>query len=130
MHKYKLRKKIRTLLKSKGVLIIIIPDFNGFESKLFRKYAYTLQLPTHLTHFTPKTIKKYLINSEFNNIKIFHQDFDRDLIAPLSYMKRDNITTIFSIMSNKFIRKTIVKIFIKILSLLGKTSRMTIYMKK
>lgn len=124
--------KVKKMLKPNGQLIIIIPDINGFESKLYKKYAYTLQLPTHLTHFSSITIRNYLNNLNMGDIKIYHQLTDRDLIAPLDYMQRDGIKTKFllKLISNKIIRKTIIKNFIRILSIFGKTSRMTIYARK
>lgn len=124
--------KVYKLLNNNGQIIFSIPDFNGFESKLYKNYAYTLQLPTHLTHFTPETIKKYLSSIGFANIKIYHQKSDRDFIAPLSYKKRDGASNNISenILHNKIIRKTAIRLFINFMSLIGKTSRMTIYAEK
>ncbi len=124
--------KINKLLNKNGQLIISIPNFEGFEAKYHKKYAYTLQLPTHLTHFTPVTITKYLKQAGFKNIKIYYHKFDRDLIAPFFYMKNDGKDKKFLrlFLYNKFIRKIFVRFFITTMSLLGKTSRITIYAKK
>ncbi|MDD4354001.1 MAG: class I SAM-dependent methyltransferase [Candidatus Nanoarchaeia archaeon] len=128
----KVLKKVKGLLKPNGTLIISIPNFDGFEARLYGKYAYTLQVPTHLTHFTPKTIRLYLKSSGFKDIKIYYQKVDRDLIVPLEYMNEDgkNESHLLNILSNKLIRKTFVKWFINILCILHKTSRMTIYASK
>lgn len=128
----KVLKKVKSLLKPNGTLIIIIPNFDGFEAKLYEKYAYTFQVPTHLTHFTPETITKYLKLSNLKDVKVYYQKVDRDIIAPLAYMQRDgkNTSSLIKILSNKIIRKTFVKLFINILSILHKTSRITIYASK
>lgn len=128
-------KKCYSLLKSNGKLVLIIPDFSGLEGVIYKKYAYILQMPFHLYHFTPNSIKNYLNNLNFKKIKIVHQHFDRDLIAPLTFILRENpnnitIKILFKLFTNKFIRKTIVKILVNFLSFLGKTSRMTVVARK
>jgi 2-polyprenyl-3-methyl-5-hydroxy-6-metoxy-1,4-benzoquinol methylase len=128
----KVLKKVKSLLKPNGVLIISIPNFNGFEAKLYGRYAYTLHVPNHLTHFTPLTIKQYLKSSGFKNVKIYHQKVDRDLIAPLTHLESEGkkVKILRKIMINKVIRKTLVKGIVNILSYMDKTSRMTIYASK
>jgi 2-polyprenyl-3-methyl-5-hydroxy-6-metoxy-1,4-benzoquinol methylase len=127
--------KCHSLLKEKGLLIFSIPDFSGIEVRIYKDYAYGLQLPFHLYHFTPYTIKNYLKELKFKKIKIVHQIFDRDLIAPLFFISRDNpdkqiVKFLFKLLSIKFIRKTFVRILIIILGLIGKTSRMTVIVEK
>ncbi len=124
--------KIHSILKPKGKLIFAIPNFNGYLAKMYKQYAYTLHLPAHLTHFTTKTITKYLTEIGYHNIKIVHQRADRDLIAPLTYMQKDGYRTkyIIKILSNKIIRKTIVKAFIAFLALIKQGSRITVYAEK
>lgn len=121
--------KVKSLLKPNGTLIIIIPNFDGFEVKLYGKYAYTLHVPNHLTHFTPLTIKRYLKSSDFKDIKIYYQKFDRDFLAPLAYIEAEGkkVKIIRKFMMNKVIRKTLVKVIVNILSYIGKTSRMNVY---
>ena len=122
-------KKVRSMLKNDGILVVMIPDFSGIESWIYGKHAYTLQVPNHLFHFTPKTINKYLRKAGFKGgIKIYHHSFDRDIVAPLSYLKnKKTINVIRAMVRNKVIRFLLVKPFVKVSSWLGKTSRMTIY---
>ncbi len=124
--------KIYSMLNPKGKLIFSIPNFDGYLAKLYKQYAYTLQIPTHFTHFTPKTVSKYVQKAGFKNVKIVHQQADRDLIAPLTYMKKDGYKTglIIKILSNKIVRKTLVKAFIKLLSITKQSSRITVYAEK
>jgi predicted SAM-dependent methyltransferase len=116
-----------SMLKKGGELVIIIPDFSGFESSIYKKYHYGLQVPCHLYHFTPKTIKSYLKKYGFKVRYLIHHKFDRDLVASAGYLRNDEkLKWLALILQNKLIRKTILRMFINILSLLGKTSRMTV----
>ena len=131
----KILKKCYSLLKSKGKLVLIIPDFSGLEVRIYKKYAYTLQLPIHLYHFTPKSIKDYLKELNYKNIKIFHRNSDRDLLVPLSFIIRDYpdkilVKYLFKLATKRFIRKIFVKFLVDIIAFLGKTSRMTVIATK
>ena len=123
--------KCYSLLKFNGKLILKIPDFSGFERRIYKKYAYTLHLPYHLFHFTPFSIKNYLKVIKFRKIKILHDNYDRDLISPLKFILRDNperffIKYIADFVHKKFIRKTLIKALVNLFSYLGKTSRMIV----
>ena len=123
--------KVSSLLKKNGTLIISIPNFDGYEAQKYKEYAYTLQVPTHITHFTPSTIQRYLLENSLENIKFYFQKTTRDLVAPLTYMEKDNQNIGFkNIIRIPTIRKIFIKPFINLLSLLGKTSRMTIWSTK
>ena len=119
--------KINNILKKNGQIILSIPDIDGFEMKLYKDKCYALHIPQHLNHFNPKTIRFIMEKTGFKVEKIIHQNFDRDIVASAGYLKNKFI---YKIISNRVIRKTIVKIFINFLSLIGKSSRMTIYGRK
>lgn len=53
------------ILKADGLLIIDVPNFGGFDSKLFRETWNGLDLPRHLYHFTEGTLKDALCKSGF-----------------------------------------------------------------
>lgn len=46
------------LLKANGVMIVEVPNFDSLGSRLFGKRWQPLQIPTHLSHFTPQTLHK------------------------------------------------------------------------
>lgn len=123
--------KASELLKEDGKLIIIVPDFSGIEFRLFKKYCYALQVPTHLNHFTPSTITQYCNKYRFKVEKIIHHKFDRDFVASAQYMKNDGLKEwLAPLLSNKLFRRTILRAAITLLSYLGMTSRMTVWVKK
>ena len=127
-------KKCYSLLKPNGKLVFNIPDFSGIEVRLYKKYAYTLQLPFHLYHFTPSTIKNYLRTINFKSIRIIHEKRDTDLIVPLKYILKEIPTKLviksFSKIIKKRIRITLIKLIINFLAFIGRTSRMRIIAKK
>jgi len=122
-------KKACELLKRDGELIIIVPDFSGIEFRLFKQYCYALQVPNHLNHFTPLTIKRFCEKYGFKVERIIHHKFDRDFVASAQYMKESN-RWLAPVLTNKFFRKTFLKVVVSLLSYLGMTSRMTVWVRK
>jgi len=119
--------KINRIIKQNGQLIISVPDISGFEAKVYKDKCYALHVPQHLSHFTPKTLKAFLNKAGFRVDKIVHHNFDRDIVASAGYLQ-DKL--LYSLLSNKVIRNTAVKIFINFLSLIGKSSRMSVFARK
>jgi len=52
--------RIKKILKPGGVLILQVPNVRSFAFSLFGPFWTGLDLPRHLTHFSPKTIKESL----------------------------------------------------------------------
>lgn len=119
--------KVNSIMKPGGQLILSVPDISGFEAKVYKKYFYGLQVPEHLHHFNPDTIKTLLEKSGFQIEKIVHHQFDRDLIASSTYLENK---TLSKFLHNRLIRKVVIRGFVTFLSLIGKTSRMSIYARK
>lgn len=123
--------KASKLLEEGGRLIIIVPDFSGIEFRLFKEYCYALQVPTHLNHFTTLTLRQYLKKSGFRIEKIIHHRIDRDFVASAKYMKDEGRNRwLAPILSNRLVRRTILKAVVILLSYLGKTSRMSVWVRK
>jgi len=119
------------LLEEGGRLIIIVPDFSGIEFRLFKEYCYDLHVPAHLNHFTTLTLRQYLKKSGFKVEKIIHHRIDRDFVASAKYMKDEGRNRwLAPILSNRLVRRTILKAAVVLLSYLGKTSRMTVWARK
>ena len=53
-------KRIRALLKPGGILVIAVPNFDSVQARVFRSRWYHLEVPRHLYHFTPATLRKFL----------------------------------------------------------------------
>jgi SAM-dependent methyltransferase len=55
------------VLKPGGSIIISVPNFSGLALRLFRN---KLDVPKHLFHFSPKTLKQYLLRCGFKDIEM------------------------------------------------------------
>jgi SAM-dependent methyltransferase len=58
-------REARRLLVPSGRLIVAVPDFSGWPRRWFGPAWYGLDLPRHLTHFTPKTLTRMLEHAGF-----------------------------------------------------------------
>lgn len=88
--------EIARILKKDGILLIEVPNISNFSFKLFKKYYFHLDIPRHLYHWSPQTLKMILNK---NGFKIFQQE-TFSLSFPLS---------LFHSLFN-FLRKTKMKI--------------------
>jgi len=57
--------KSRPLLRKDGFLLVEVPNFESFETKIFRSKWVGLSAPLHLYHFTPGTLQMILKNCGF-----------------------------------------------------------------
>lgn len=62
--------KVRSLLKKKGKVLIIVPNIDSIFFKIFKEYWYPLEAPRHFYQFSPKTLTKLLLETKFHDIKI------------------------------------------------------------
>jgi 2-polyprenyl-3-methyl-5-hydroxy-6-metoxy-1,4-benzoquinol methylase len=56
---------IRNLLDADGMLVIQVPNFASFEIEYFQDASLSLDLPRHLLHFTPETLRDLLMRCGF-----------------------------------------------------------------
>jgi len=49
--------KISEWLKPDGVFYMMVPNIDSAGARIFRSYWYALELPRHLFHFSPRTLK-------------------------------------------------------------------------
>lgn len=120
-------KIVNSVMKPKATLMLSVPDISGFEARIYKDKAYTLHVPQHLNHFSPKTVTSFLNKAGFTIEKIIHHRFDRDLVASAQYL--DNKLPA-KLLHNKIVRKTVVRATVWLLAALGKTSRMSVYANK
>jgi len=64
-------RKILSILKPGGQIILGIPNVNSLYSRIFKQDWSGLDVPRHLYHFSPQTIKKILVECGYSNIKIY-----------------------------------------------------------
>jgi 2-polyprenyl-3-methyl-5-hydroxy-6-metoxy-1,4-benzoquinol methylase len=52
--------EVSRILKPGGVLLVGVPNFSGFEARLFKDKWFHLDVPRHVTHLTKTTLKQAL----------------------------------------------------------------------
>ncbi len=61
------------LLTPGGRLIVAVPNFDGCAASWFGANWFGLDVPRHLTHFTPSTLRLMLSRAGFENVEICQQ---------------------------------------------------------
>ena len=57
--------KIKEWLKPGGVYVTMVPNIDAWEAKLFSSYWYGLELPRHLFHFSPRSLRRLALTMDF-----------------------------------------------------------------
>jgi 2-polyprenyl-3-methyl-5-hydroxy-6-metoxy-1,4-benzoquinol methylase len=65
--------KLRAALVQGGHIIVRVPNFSSYEARLFKQNWYPLDLPRHLSHFSPDTLAKMLSGAGFSLLRIVHE---------------------------------------------------------
>ena len=60
----------RRYLKPGGKLVMAVPNFNSFHSRLFGRYWWSTDAPRHLFQFTRRTIRAYLDELGFADVRV------------------------------------------------------------
>lgn len=127
-------KKLREWAKPGATLAISVPNSGSLEFLAFKNKSYALQLPTHLYHFTPKTIEKVLDAGGWSLEKVLHQRTLNNLIGSLGFLVSGwGFTKLGSMLIDFPERPSRWTYFLYplafFLSLFGQTGRMTIWAK-
>lgn len=113
---------INTMLAPNGTVFIAVPNAHGLQSRLFGKKWLHRDVPRHLYHFGPAPLLKLLGENGFKPLKIWHQEFEYDVMgwsqSTLNYFfTKQNI--FFNLLTD---RSTNVSPLIKILNWICGTS--------
>jgi 2-polyprenyl-3-methyl-5-hydroxy-6-metoxy-1,4-benzoquinol methylase len=103
-------KKTAAILKPEGTLVIAVPNSDSWDAKKYGKYWAAYDLPRHLYHFSPSTMKLLAENHGFKIDRIIPMKLDAFYICLLSekYSKgKSNYFTalVNGIRSNNFARR-------------------------
>ncbi|MBI4245268.1 MAG: class I SAM-dependent methyltransferase [Planctomycetes bacterium] len=81
--------KIRGWMKPNGWLAVSVPDARSCEFRVFGKRWYSLEVPRHLYHYTPNTLRKILLKSGWKIEKLLWHNHPKDIVASLAYHFKD-----------------------------------------
>ena len=65
--------KLNSLLKTGGILVLEVPDFDSPWRKIFHHYWFLYHLPRHLSHFTRNQLNELMVEFGFRNEAILKQ---------------------------------------------------------
>jgi SAM-dependent methyltransferase len=57
-------------LKPGGIFFTMLPNIDSWESRLFGSYWYGLELPRHLFHFSPRSLRHVLLDLGFEEVSL------------------------------------------------------------
>ncbi|WP_460935544.1 class I SAM-dependent methyltransferase [Spirosoma humi] len=80
------------LLTKKGTLLIAVPNSDSYDAQYFKQYWAAYDVPRHLHHFTPSTIKLLFNKHGFTLVNQKPMVFDAFYIAMLSTRYRSGKT--------------------------------------
>jgi SAM-dependent methyltransferase len=72
---------VARLLKPEGRLIIAVPDFGGWQARLFGPKWLHVDVPRHLYHFSAGALRHALANAGFAVQRTWHQELEYDLLG-------------------------------------------------
>lgn len=84
-----------SFLKTDGVLIIAVPNFNSYDAKHYENYWAAWDVPRHLWHFSKKAIQKLAEQYHFKLIHIKPMYFDSFYVSLLSEEYKKGSKNIF-----------------------------------
>jgi SAM-dependent methyltransferase len=86
-------RKLHSWCRPGAWLVVSTPDVSTWEFGLFRRNWFALQVPNHLYHFTPDTLRALLERCGWRVVRITHQRILTDLIGSVGIvLKRYSAT--------------------------------------
>jgi SAM-dependent methyltransferase len=82
-------RKIRGWTREAGWLVLSVPNAAAYEFPLFRSAWYALDLPRHLTHFDPVTLRRVLQKGGWRLERVFFQRDLGNVLASCGYVLRE-----------------------------------------
>ncbi len=82
-------RRIRSWLSPGGRLVLSTPNAACWEFAAFREAWWALEIPRHLTHFTPATLRLLLERGGFRVERILYQRDVKNVLGSIGYRLRD-----------------------------------------
>lgn len=90
-------KKLKSLLKTDGKLIVAVPNYTSFDAKKYGSFWAAYDVPRHLYHFSPSAMEALLNRHGFKIITTKGMKFDSYYVSMLSekYKSGGNLFSAF-----------------------------------
>jgi len=126
-------RRLRGWIKPGGSLVLSVPNCGSLEFRVFGDAWYALQVPCHLSHFTPRTLRLVLERGGFASVQLAHQRVLGNLAASLGYLLEDRghrnraSRWLVEYPVRAASAERLLAPFAWLLSVLGQTGRMTVW---
>jgi len=87
-------KKLKTILKPNGTLIIAVPNYKSYDAKYYKEFWAAYDVPRHLWHFSKKSIKILFKKENMIVEKILPMKMDSYYVSLLSEKYKNNKSNI------------------------------------
>jgi 2-polyprenyl-3-methyl-5-hydroxy-6-metoxy-1,4-benzoquinol methylase len=77
-------KQFSDLLKGNGKLFVAVPNYNSYDAEVYKAYWAAYDVPRHLYHFTPNSMKQLLATAGLKVVSIKPMWFDSFYVSLLS----------------------------------------------
>lgn len=88
-HPLECLRKLRTWVRPQGWLVLSVPDASAWERRWFGARWYALQVPGHLYHYTPATLRRLLARGGWEVQAIHWHANPGNLLRSLAYLAED-----------------------------------------
>ena len=75
---------LKSLLKSKGTLIIAVPNYKSYDAKYYKNHWAAFDVPRHLWHFSQESISKLFSKENMKVLETHPMKFDSYYVSLLS----------------------------------------------
>ena len=82
---------IYNLLETDGFAIIAVPNHTSWDAQYYNKYWAAYDVPRHLYHFSPETIKELFIEQKLEHVHSIGMKYDSFYISLLSEKYKNSI---------------------------------------
>lgn len=83
--------QIHSYLEEDAFLIIAVPNYTSADASVYKEYWAGYDVPRHLWHFSPITLKNLVENSGFKLIKLSRLPFDSFYVSMLSESYKQSV---------------------------------------
>ena len=128
-------RKLSKWAKPEAWLVLSVPNAGALEFRIFKDKWYALQVPTHLNHFTPQSLKKVLLAGGWQIVALHHQRTLSNLIGSFGYVLRQQGLVKLGNRLIEFPHAGGIMTYLLyplswLMSLFGQTGRMTVWARK
>jgi SAM-dependent methyltransferase len=69
------------MLAPGGTLVVAVPDSTGWQARLFNRHWLHLDVPRHLYHFSPPSLRTALHGAGLDIVRVWHHELEYDLFG-------------------------------------------------